>query len=76
MARVWTPGLDLLALMHASEWPLAGVCVLLLPIPPTQKVIAAGYKDLFDASEAVAQVFEAGLMPAALEVVDGNLIKR
>jgi len=73
-----SPGLDLLALMHASEGLMAvvtGVCVQLLPIPPTQKVIAAGYKDLFDASEAVAQVFEAGLMPAALEVVDGNLIQ-
>ena len=71
-------GLDLMALMHGSEGLMAvvtRVCVELLPIPPTQRVIAAGFKDLFDASAAVAEVFEAGLMPAALEVVDGNIIQ-
>lgn len=72
------PGLDCLATVHGSEGLMGvvtRVCVQLLPIPPAQTVIAAGFKDLFDASAAVAEVFEAGLLPAALEVVDGNLIR-
>lgn len=73
-----SPGYDLAAVMHGSEGLMGiitRVCVELLPIPPCQRVIAAGFKDLFDASAAVAEVFEAGLMPAALEVVDGNIIQ-
>lgn len=71
-------GFDCLAAVHGSEGLMGivtRVCVQLLPIPPQQKVIAAGFKDLFAASEAVAEVFESGLLPAALEVVDGNILR-
>lgn len=71
-------GLDILAIVHGSEGLMGvvtRVCVTLLPIPPAQQVIAAGFNDLFQASAAVAEVFESGLMPAALEVVDGNIIR-
>ncbi|QGG80143.1 FAD-binding protein [Litorivicinus lipolyticus] len=71
-------GLDCLAAMHASEGLLGvvtRVCVKLRPVPPVQRVIAAAFSDLFVASDAVAQLFSAGIMPAAIEVVDGNLIR-
>ncbi|MGB0957270.1 MAG: FAD-linked oxidase C-terminal domain-containing protein, partial [Litorivicinus sp.] len=70
-------GLDLLAAVHASEGLLGivtRVCVRLRPTPPTQRLITAGFPDLYAASDAVARLFQAGLMPAAIEVVDNNLI--
>ena len=71
-------GFDLMAMLHGSEGLMGvvtQVCVELLPIPPAQQVIAAGFSDLFEASAAVAAVFEDGLLPAAIEVVDGSVLR-
>jgi glycolate dehydrogenase FAD-linked subunit len=68
------PGYDLIALMIGSEGMLAvatEVTLKLLPRPPIARVILASFGSLEAAGSAVAAVISAGIIPAALEMMDG-----
>jgi glycolate oxidase len=68
------PGYDLSALMIGSEGMLAvatEVTLKLLPRPPIARVILASFGSLEAAGSAVAAVISAGIIPAALEMMDG-----
>jgi glycolate dehydrogenase FAD-linked subunit len=68
-----TPGYDLLALMIGSEGLLAvatEVTVKLLPKPQQARVILASFDDVEKASNAVAAIIAAGIVPAGLEMMD------
>ncbi len=67
------PGYDLLALLHGSEGLLAVVTeitVRLLPRPACTRTLLAAFTEVAAAAEAVAAVIEAGLIPAAMEMMD------
>ncbi|MEI8294170.1 MAG: FAD-linked oxidase C-terminal domain-containing protein [bacterium] len=66
-------GFDLVGLFTGSEGLLGIVTqatLRLLPLPPSQAVLSAGFPSIEAASEAIQGVFEAGFLPAALEVAD------
>ena len=68
-----TPGLDLLALAIGSEGLLmvvTEVLVRLLPRPPCVQLLMAAFDDVHRAADAVAAVIGAGIIPAALEMMD------
>jgi glycolate dehydrogenase FAD-linked subunit len=72
-AALDTPGYDLAALMTGSEGMLAvatQVTLKLLPKPPAARVILASFDNLEAAGDAVAAVIAAGIIPAALEMMD------
>lgn len=67
------PGLDLLALTIGSEGLLmvtTEVTVKLLPRPPCAQMVMASFPDVGSAGQAVAAVIAAGIIPAALEMMD------
>jgi glycolate oxidase len=67
------PGLDLLALTIGSEGLLmivTEVTVKLIPRPPCAQLVMASFADVHSAGEAVAAVIGAGIIPAALEMMD------
>jgi glycolate oxidase subunit GlcD len=72
------PGYDLVGLLVGSEGTL-GVCseieVKLVPIPPAVETLLAHFEDIDDASRAVSAIIAAGILPAALEMIDQNTIK-
>lgn len=66
-------GLDLTALFVGSEGLLGFVTeatLRLLPLPPARAVVSAGFPSIRAASRAIQKVFQAGFLPAALEVAD------
>ena len=66
-------GLDLLPLIIGSEGMLAvvtEVTVRLRPKPPCAQVILASFDDVGRAADAVAAIIKAGIIPAALEMMD------
>lgn len=68
-----SPGYDLLALMTGSEGMLGvivEVTVKLLPQPESARVILAAFDDIEKASDAVACIIGAGIIPAGLEMMD------
>jgi glycolate oxidase len=67
------PGLDLLALAIGSEGLLmivTEVTVKLIPQPPSVRLVMASFRDVHSAADAVAAVIGAGIIPAALEMMD------
>ncbi len=67
------PGLDLLALTIGSEGLLlvvTEVIVKLIPRPPCAQLVMACFTDVHSAADAVAAVIGAGIIPAALEMMD------
>jgi glycolate oxidase len=67
------PGLDLLALTIGSEGLLmvvTEVIVKLIPRPPCAQLVMASFPDVHSAANAVAAVIGAGIIPAALEMMD------
>jgi glycolate oxidase len=67
------PGLDLLALTIGSEGLLmivTEVTVKLIPRPPCAQLVMASFADVNSAGTAVAAVIGAGIIPAALEMMD------
>jgi len=67
------PGLDLLALTIGSEGLLmivTEVTVKLIPRPPCARLVMASFADVHSAGDAVAAVIGAGIIPAALEMMD------
>lgn len=73
-----SPGYDLRALMIGSEGTLGivtRITVKLTPLPRAWKTIMAAFRTLEDASRAVSAVISAGMIPAALEIMDRRIVK-
>jgi len=71
-------GFDLVGLFVGSEgcFGLATeVEVALVPVPEATRTLLAIFETLGDAGRAVTAIISAGLLPAALEIVDRNTIK-
>ncbi len=67
------PGYDLLGLLTGSEGTLGivtKVTVKVLKNPEGKKTVLAYYDDIDDASQAVSDIIAAGIIPAALEMMD------
>jgi glycolate dehydrogenase FAD-linked subunit len=66
-------GLGLLALMNGSEGLLGiitEVTVKLIPQPESAQVVLAGFDNVSDCANAVANIITAGIIPAGLEMMD------
>ncbi|MGB9182343.1 MAG: FAD-linked oxidase C-terminal domain-containing protein [Pyrinomonadaceae bacterium] len=73
-----TPGYDLLGVFIGSEGTFGiatEATVRLMPIPPAVRTLLAIFDDVNDASRAVSAIIAAGLVPAALEMMDGAIIR-
>ena len=72
------PGYDLVGLFVGSEGIL-GICseieVRLVPLPTAIETLLAHFDAIDDASRAVSAIIAAGILPAALEMIDQNTIK-
>jgi len=71
-------GYDLTRLIVGSEGTLAivtKIIVKLIPLPEGKKTMLAIFDDLYKASETVAQVFMAGVVPTTLELLDNIYIR-
>ncbi|MGH9799436.1 MAG: FAD-linked oxidase C-terminal domain-containing protein, partial [Blastocatellia bacterium] len=71
-------GYDLLGLFVGSEgtFGLATEATLKLTFnPPAVKTILAEFKNIDDASRAVSAIIAEGMIPAALEMIDGETIR-
>jgi glycolate oxidase len=72
------PGYDLLALMAGSEGNLGvitRVAVRLLPLPEATRTLLAAFPTVRQAAEAVGEIIGAGIIPAALEMMDRVVIE-
>ncbi|HJQ76095.1 MAG TPA: FAD-linked oxidase C-terminal domain-containing protein [Acidimicrobiia bacterium] len=71
-----TPGLDLKGVIVGSEGTLGIVTralVRLLPVEPDVRTLLMGFPSVADAARAVSDVIAAGLVPAALELMDQRM---
>ncbi|HEX8473397.1 MAG TPA: FAD-linked oxidase C-terminal domain-containing protein [Pyrinomonadaceae bacterium] len=71
-------GYDLLGLFVGSEGTFGiatEATVRLTPIAPAVRTLLADFADVDDASRAVSAIIAGGLLPAALEMVDGATIR-
>lgn len=71
------PGFDLLALMNGSEGLLGlitEVTVKLTPEPECVETLLAAFPSVRDAANAVGSIIGAGVIPAALEMMDKMVI--
>jgi glycolate oxidase subunit GlcD len=72
------PGYDLLGVFVGSEGTFGiatEATVRLSPIPPAVRTLLADFTDVNAASRAVSAIIAAGLIPAALEMLDGAIIR-
>jgi glycolate oxidase len=72
------PGYDLLALLTGSEGNLGvitRVAVRLLPLPERTETLLAAFPSVRQAAEAVGEIIGAGIIPAALEMMDRIVIE-
>lgn len=70
-------GYDLLGVFIGSEgtFGIATEATLrLVPVPPAVRTLLAEFEDVNDASHAVSAIIAAGVMPAALEMMDREII--
>jgi glycolate oxidase len=66
-------GLDLLGIIAGSEGLLGvvtEVTVRILPRPETQRALLLGFPTIAEAAECVAAIIAAGIIPAAMEIMD------
>jgi len=66
-------GYNLTQLFCGSEGTLGIITEMtfkLIPLPETKRTLQAAYKNLSDAGKTIARVFEIGILPVALEVLD------
>jgi glycolate oxidase subunit GlcD len=73
-----TPGYDLLGVFIGSEGTFGiatEATVKLTPIPPAVRTLLADFLDVDDASRAVSAIISAGMLPAALEMMDNAIIR-
>ena len=71
------PGGDLASLVAGSEGTLAiitEVCVRLTPLAEAVQTLLADFADVADACRAVSAVIAAGIVPAAMEIMDTTTI--
>ncbi|MHC4993149.1 MAG: FAD-binding oxidoreductase, partial [Planctomycetota bacterium] len=72
------PDYDLVGLFVGSEGTL-GICteieVRLVPRPAAVETLLAHFEDMNSASRAVSAIIAAGILPAALEMIDQNTLK-
>ena len=71
-------GYDLLGTFVGSEGTFGiatEATVKLAPVPPAVRTLLADFLDVDDASRAVSAVIAAGLLPAALEMMDNAIIR-
>ena len=67
------PDFDLASVVVGSEGTCAivtEICVRLLPAPEGVKTMLFDYADITDACETVSRVIAAGIVPAAMEIMD------
>ncbi|OLE53573.1 MAG: hypothetical protein AUG51_11940 [Acidobacteria bacterium 13_1_20CM_3_53_8] len=72
------PGYDLLGVFIGSEgtFGIATEATLrLVPLPQSVRTLLADFTDVMDASRAVSEIIAAGIVPAALEMMDGAIIR-
>jgi glycolate oxidase subunit GlcD len=72
------PGYDLLGVFVGSEGTFGiatEATVKLLPIPAAVRTLLADFMDVDDASRAVSAIISAGMLPAALEMMDNAIIR-
>ncbi|MEX0683120.1 MAG: FAD-linked oxidase C-terminal domain-containing protein [Dehalococcoidia bacterium] len=72
------PGYDLTGLVVGSEGTLAivtEIVVRLLPIAPATITLLAIFDEVLEASEAVSAIIAAGVLPAALEMIDDKTMR-
>ncbi|HXZ47408.1 MAG TPA: FAD-linked oxidase C-terminal domain-containing protein [Usitatibacter sp.] len=72
------PGYDLLALLTGSEGNLGvitRVAVRLVPLPEETRTLLAAFPSVRQAAEAVGEIIGAGIVPAALEMMDRIVIE-
>ena len=72
------PGFDLLALLTGSEGNLGvitRVTARLLPLPERTETMLAAFPTVRQAAEAVGEIIGAGIIPAALEMMDRIVIE-
>jgi len=73
----WTQGYDLVGAFVGSEGTLGVVTeatVRLLELPQSAETVLAVFADVFSACRSVGAIIGAGLVPAALEVIDQRTI--
>jgi glycolate oxidase subunit GlcD len=73
-----TPGYDLLGVFIGSEGTFGiatEATVKLAPIPPSVRTLLADFLDVNAASRAVSAIIAAGMLPAALEMMDNAIIR-
>ncbi len=71
-------GYDLMGVFVGSEgtFGIATEATLrLVPIPPAVRTLLAEFEDVNDASHAVSAIIAAGVIPAALEMMDHEIIR-
>ncbi len=73
-----SPGYDLLGVVVGSEGTLGivtEVTLRVVPIPPRVQTLLAAFPSTDAAGEAVAQIIAAGVLPAAIEMMDRATIE-
>ena len=66
-------GYNLTQLFCGSEGTLGlitEITLRLIPLPETKRTLQAAYKNLSDAGNTVTKVFEIGILPVAMEILD------
>ena len=66
-------GYNLTQLFCGSEGTLGlitEITLRLIPLPETKRTLQAAYKNLSDAGKTVTKVFEIGILPVAMEILD------
>jgi len=70
-------GYNLTQLFCGSEGTLGLITEMtfkLIPLPETKRTLQAAYKNMSDAGRTVSGVFEIGILPVALEILDKTFI--
>jgi glycolate oxidase len=71
-------GYDLLALMNGSEGNLGVITqstLRLVPLPERTETLLAGFRSVREAAAVVGEIIAAGIIPAALEMMDRIVIE-
>ena len=72
------PGYDLRGLFVGSEGTMGiatAIAVRLTPVPPTVRTLLADFTTVEDAAAAVTGIIAAGMVPAAIEMMDAEITK-
>src|SRR5258707_3802373 len=72
------PGYDLLGVLAGPKGTFGiatEATVKLLPLPPAVRTLLADFTDVNNASRAVSAIISAGMLPAALEMMDNAIIR-